>query len=235
MKKMTKRDQLLLLFLTLFVVLAAFFKYVYEPLEGRIKEASEKRDSLQSQVETNKIDVLNTKVKSLDSQLQMEEAEKKDFEKQRMITKAQQEQLLQYIGEQAKKLGINLSKFEEKETKLSSSYNVVGYDIKARGENKNLILFLNSLYSFYNYCYITDLNLRKVEISPTFETTDLKTLTPEEKLNVDWDDDQIKLILMDIPPFIVEKDLEKKAEEKQKKPSRKELQIDFSLYFILSE
>lgn len=235
MKKMTKRDQLLLLFLTLFVVLAAFFKYVYEPLEGRIKDASGKRDSLQSQVEANKIDVLNTKVKSLDSQLQMEEAEKKDFEKQRMITKAQQEQLLQYIGEQAKKLGINLSKFEEKETKPSSSYNVVGYDIKARGESKNLILFLNSLYSFYNYCYVTDLNLRKVEISPTFETTDLATLTPEEKLNVDWDDDQIKLILMDIPPFIVEKDLEKKAEEKQKKPSRKELQIDFSLYFILSE
>lgn len=238
MKKLSYRDRGLILGLVIFLILFAFYKYVYEPFETKASELKEKRDNLKIDAESKNVDVISSKIDSLEKQLKLEVAEKKEFEKQRVITKEQQEKLLLYIGEKANELDINLNKFEEKATQSSSSYNVVGYDIKARGESKNLILFLNSIYKFYNYCFITDVNLRKVEVSPTFETDKLDTLTNEEKQIINWDDDKINLILMDIPPLVVEKDTEdseESEEEKEETPTIKELQLDFSLYFILSE
>ncbi len=181
------------------------------------------------------VDSVSERIDALNKQFKVEEAEKKQYEQKRMITKEQQEKLLLFIGEKANELDINLNKFEEVETESTSSYNVVGYDIKAQGDSKNLVLFLNSLYKFYNYCFITDLNLRKVEVEPTFDTDKIDTLTDEEKTIMNWDEDKIKLILMDIPPFIVQKKSDDSKEETSEAPKAKALQLDFSLYFILSE
>jgi hypothetical protein len=105
-------------------------------------------------------------------------------------------------------------------------------------------LFLNSIYSFYNYCYITDFNLRKVEIQPTLNANNIKELTPDVKSNIDWSDDQINLVLMDIPPYLPTKDSSgsdsnsnsnSSSNTQSKAPTEKGLQLDFSLYFILSD
>lgn len=235
MKKMSYRDRGLLIVLALFIILAAFYKYVYEPFEAKAKELTQKRDELKMDADAKNVDSVSERIDALNKQFKVEEAEKKQYEQKRMITKEQQEKLLLFIGEKANELDINLNKFEEVETESTSSYNVVGYDIKAQGDSKNLVLFLNSLYKFYNYCFITDLNLRKVEVEPTFDTDKIDTLTDEEKTIMNWDEDKIKLILMDIPPFIVPKKSDDSKEETTEAPKAKALQLDFSLYFILSE
>jgi len=235
MKKMSYRDRGLLIVLALFIILAAFYKYVYEPFEAKAKELTQKRDELKMDANAKNVDSVSERIDALNKQFKVEEAEKKQYEQKRMITKEQQEKLLLFIGEKANELDINLNKFEEVETESTSSYNVVGYDIKAQGDSKNLVLFLNSLYKFYNYCFITDLNLRKVEVEPTFDTDKIDTLTDEEKTIMNWDEDKIKLILMDIPPFIVPKKSDDSKEETTEAPKAKALQLDFSLYFILSE
>lgn len=232
---MSYRDRGLLIVLALFIILAAFYKYVYEPFEAKAKELTQKRDELKMDADAKNVDSVSERIDALNKQFKVEEAEKKQYEQKRMITKEQQEKLLLFIGEKANELDINLNKFEEVETESTSSYNVVGYDIKAQGDSKNLVLFLNSLYKFYNYCFITDLNLRKVEVEPTFDTDKIDTLTDEEKTIMNWDEDKIKLILMDIPPFIVPKKSDDSKEETTEAPKAKALQLDFSLYFILSE
>jgi len=235
MKKLSYRDRGLLIVLALFIILAAFYKYVYEPFEAKAKELTQKRDELKMDANAKNVDSVSERIDALNKQFKVEEAEKKQYEQKRMITKEQQEKLLLFIGEKANELDINLNKFEEVETESTSSYNVVGYDIKAQGDSKNLVLFLNSLYKFYNYCFITDLNLRKVEVEPTFDTDKIDTLTDDEKTIMNWDEDKIKLILMDIPPFIVQKKSDDSKEDTTEAPKAKALQLDFSLYFILSE
>lgn len=232
---MSYRDRGLLIVLALFIILAAFYKYVYEPFEAKAKELTQKRNELKMDADAKNVNSVSERIDALNKQFKVEEAEKKQYEQKRMITKEQQEKLLLFIGEKANELDINLNKFEEVETESTSSYNVVGYDIKAQGDSKNLVLFLNSLYKFYNYCFITDLNLRKVEVEPTFDTDKIDTLTDEEKTIMNWDEDKIKLILMDIPPFIVQKKSDDSKEDTSEAPKAKALQLDFSLYFILSE
>lgn len=235
MKKMSQRDQLLLFGMIVVVVLYLFYTYFYVPFEEKITTLKDNRDNLVMEADVKKPEIIDSRVSKLSSELQLHKEEKTQFELERMITREQQDKLLLFIGDKANELGVNLVKFEEKDTNNNSSYNVVGFDIKARGDSKDLVLFMNSIYSFYNYCFITDLNLRKVEIIPTFESMDLGTLTDEEKLRINWNDEQINLILMDIPPFIVDEDVEEKEENKKKKTNEKELQLDFSLYFILSD
>ncbi|MFP3727430.1 hypothetical protein U8V72_19815 [Priestia filamentosa] len=243
MKKISYRDRLLIVFACLALIVFAFYKYVYEPFEKKAKDLTQKRDELKIEASSKNVETISGRISSLKKELETKNAEKKEFENKRMITKEQQEQLLLFIGEKAKELDINLNKFEEEQTESTSSYNVVGYDIKAQGESKNLILFLNSLYKFYNYCFITDLNLRKVEVEPTFDADKFDSLSDEEKTIMDWDEDKVKLILMDIPPLVEKKSTdsttdsttETQQKEEESTPSVKALQLDFSLYFILSE
>ncbi len=42
MKKLSYRDRGLLIVLALFIILAAFYKYVYEPFEAKAKELTQK-------------------------------------------------------------------------------------------------------------------------------------------------------------------------------------------------
>lgn len=238
MSKMTKKDFYLLISLAFILIITGFYFYVLKPLNEERSKIMSEHSTLESQVTAENQITATAYASKLEEELKMVEAEILTFEEQKIITSEENQNLLNHIGSQAKKFNINLIKFEEQPLEKNLKYDIIPFDIKARGESKDLILFMDSLYRTYSFFQIDNFFMRKVEIIPTRKTLKLKE---EEKsqLNFNWSESYLNLFNLDIP---IQKDEEVTGTgtdisvdgsgEVEEEPLPIKLQLDFTLYFM---
>lgn len=237
MKKISQKDLIILSVMLGLVFLYLLFIYFYEPFEKKLSAAQDEKESLETQMSPDYVISVQSELDKLKNELSLLEEEKKESDALKTISKNEQENILLNIGETATSLDINLVKFEEKAHIDSFEYSIIPYEIKARGDNSDLIIMLNTLYEKYNYFHIDDVNMRKLKVVSELER-------PENEVNIEnsitdnWSEQFLDLVTMDFPVHLLNNEDETKKEadtsESEKTPTKlnSELQLDFTIYFI---
>lgn len=219
----------LITLLIIIIIFGGFYFYFWAPYVKEINFKEEEAINLEKQTYNINLDNKKQIINNLEEELKINQAVIKEIENEKTISLEEKEEILMHIGKEIRKLNLNLIKYEENPSEKISSYDIVSYNLKIQGENNQLIEFLNSLYSKYNYFYIDNIDMRIIEYKPSFQDLDVDKVTNQRQGDF-IDHEVIRQLFYTIPP-----ELEMNENEQLEIPSINKLQLVFDIYFIMEK
>lgn len=173
MKKMTPRDRVLLLVLSVVAVVALLYKFAYVPLQDKKFQLKDEIASLKA--ETNDIPSLQVQLNTIQSQSSELETEIDKMDAQKGFGVMNYQELMTYLGESAKEYDVDITSFHRMKYENKINYWEVPFELTVQGDYQDIILFVDSVYQLNEYFAIRQLHLQQIDMIP------MSALTSTEK------------------------------------------------------
>ena len=243
MKKMTARDRLLLIVLSVIAVVAILYKFMYVPMQDKKIELKDQIVGLETQ--TNDVASLQAKLDAIKSQSSELETEINKMDAQKGFGVMNYQELMTYLGESAKEYKVDVTSFQRMKFENKTNYWEVPFELTVQGDYQNIILFVDSLYQLNEYFAIRQLNLQQVDMIPMIPTG--QSETGEKASGFAWGPQFIERLNENVPSnLLTPKENENEAEEQDRYAQyltslngsgaiERKVELTFSFHFISLE
>lgn len=169
-KKLSGREQKLVLILFMGLLAYVLFQYVFSPMQVKKAELKGQMEILETEMKD--LDMLQNELDKVKSESSVLEEDIKEMDAKKGFGVMDYQELLTYLGDSAQKYGVDVVNFERLSYVDRMNYWEVPFEVSVQGEYQDLILFVDSIYQLKDYFAIRQLNLHQIELVPT-------TLNPE--------------------------------------------------------
>lgn len=241
MTKMTPRDKILLVALSVVAILAVLYQFAYVPLQDKKIQMKDEIAGLEAQ--TKDIQSLQVQLDNIKSQSSELETEINKMDAQKGFGVMNYQELMTYLGESAKEYKVDITSFHRMKYENKVNYWEVPFEITVQGEYQNIILFVDSIYQLNEYFAIRQLNLQQIDMIPMTQ----EQAAEEGSSGFAWGPHFIQRLNENVPSnLLTPKEDENKEEEKDRyeqylsslnnngKVERK-VELMFSFHFISLE